>query len=97
MVPRHGFWLAFVPFPTALLGDYPLQRVPVVVYGSVMVMAGVSFTSMRYYAFYVGRLTAPGTDPQLMSEAMRKSVMNPLLHLIAVLLAWVDRRISLAF
>jgi hypothetical protein len=32
-----------------------------------------------------------------MSEAMRKSVMNPLLHLIAVLLAWVDTRISLAF
>jgi uncharacterized membrane protein len=91
------FWLASVPFPTALLGDYPLQRVAVVAYGGVMVMAGISFTTMRYYAFYVGRLTAPGTDPGLMRDAMRKSVMNPVLHLIAILLAWVDTRISLAF
>lgn len=88
-------WLATVPFPTALLGAYPHQRIAVVCYGAVMTLAGLSFTSMRYYAFYVGRLTHPGIDPELMRAAMRKSILNPVLHLIAVLLAWVSPTASL--
>jgi TMEM175 potassium channel family protein len=55
------FWLVAVPFPTALLGDYPLQRVSVICYGAVMTMAGVSFSSMRFYAFYVGSSLALGS------------------------------------
>ena len=89
------FWLASVPFPTSLLGDYPRQRLAVVCYGAVMTLAGVSFTTMRYYAFYVARLAVPGLDPGRMREAMRKSVLNPVLHLLAVLLAWVNPAISL--
>jgi uncharacterized membrane protein len=89
------FWLASVPFPTALLGDYPSQRTAVIVYGAVMAMAGVSFSSMRFYAFYVGKLTAAGIDPVLLRQAMLKSVMNPLLHFIAIGLAWVNTKIAL--
>jgi uncharacterized membrane protein len=90
-------WLATVPFPTALLGDYPRQRVAVICYGAVMTLAGISFSSMRYYSFYVGRLTGPEVDPKLMKRAMIKSVMNPILHLVAVALAWVNPVISIAF
>ncbi|HKE25433.1 MAG TPA: hypothetical protein VKB88_23905 [Bryobacteraceae bacterium] len=89
------FWLALVPFPTALLGDYPSQRVAVIVYGAVMAMAGVSFSSMRFYAFYDGKLTAAGIDPVLLRRAMLKSAMNPLLHFVAVRLAWVNTKIAL--
>jgi hypothetical protein len=51
------FWLAFIPFPTALLGDYPKERIAVIRYGAVTLLAGLSFSWMRYYAFFVGRLT----------------------------------------
>jgi uncharacterized membrane protein len=63
------FWLASVPFPTALLGDYPHERLAVVCYGAVMSMAGVSFSSMRFYAFYIGKLTVPGLDRKLLRRA----------------------------
>jgi uncharacterized membrane protein len=53
------FWLVSVPFPTALLGEYPDQRIAVVSYGVVMALAGLSFSSMRFYAFYVGQLQFP--------------------------------------
>src|SRR5215831_6863736 len=89
------FWLATIPFTTGLLGEYPLQRAAVVCYGAVMTLAGVSFTVMRYHAFYAGKLTIPGLDPHLMRGAMTRSILNPVLHLIAVLLAWVNPRISL--
>src|SRR5262249_24864982 len=69
------FWLATTPFTTALLGDYLRERAAVVCYGAVMTLAGVSFTSMRFYAFYVGKLTRPEVDRELMRRAMTKSVM----------------------
>src|SRR5215475_9153556 len=66
-------WLAFVPFPTALLGDYPGQRVAVVMYGTVMALAGMSFSWMRFYAFFLGKLVYPNIDRQLLRNAMLKS------------------------
>lgn len=90
------FWLASLPFPTALLGQYPNQRLAVVCYGAVMALAGLSFSSMRFYAFYVGELVVPNLDRFLLRRAMVKSALNPILHLIAVLLAWVNITLSLS-
>jgi len=56
------FWLVSVPLPTNLLGDYPHQRIAVVCYGAVMMLAGISFTSMRFYAFHAGKLGHPEID-----------------------------------
>jgi len=67
-----------------------------VAYGAVMAMAGLSFSAMRFYAFYIGKLTMPGIDPVLLRRAMTKSFMNPSLHLIAVSAAWVNPAVSLA-
>jgi uncharacterized membrane protein len=89
------FWLAFIPFPTALLGQYSNQHVAVVCYGAVMALAGLSFAFVRYYTFYIGKLLVPGLDRGLLKRAMIKSALNPLLHMIAVLLAWVSITISL--
>jgi uncharacterized membrane protein len=88
-------WLAFLPFPTALMGDFPGERIAVMGYGAVSTMAGVSFTLMRYYAFYVAKLVDENIDRQLLNSAMLKSILNPVLHCIAVLLALVDTRLSI--
>ena len=50
-------------FPLALLGDYPKERIAVICYGAVMLFAGLSFSWMRYYAFFIGgKLTYPDID-----------------------------------
>jgi len=76
-------WLAFIPFPTALMGDFPGVRLAVMCYGAVTTLAGVSFCLMRYYVFYVGKLVDERIDRRLLKLAMMRSVMNPVLHCIA--------------
>jgi len=59
-------------------------------------LAGISFTLMRYYAFYLAKLVDESIDRRLLDSAMLKSSLNPVLHSIAVLLAFVDTRLSFA-
>lgn len=89
-------WLAFIPFPTALLGDYPNQRIAVICYGTAMTFAGLSFSWMRYYSFFVAGLTKPGLPRNMMKLAMAKSLLNPVLHLFAILVAYISTRFAIA-
>ena len=89
-------WLAFIPFPTALMGDFPGERIAVMGYGTVSTLAGVSFTFMRYYAFYLAKLVDERIDRRLFKSAMLKSILNPILNSIAVLLTFVDTRLAIA-
>jgi len=88
-------WLAFIPFPTALLGDYPRERAAVMCYGGVMALAGLSFAWMRYYCFFMANLTHEELDRKLMRGAMIKSALNPVLHILAIVLALVSTRIAI--
>jgi uncharacterized membrane protein len=90
------FWLVFIPFPTAMLGDYPRERIAVMAYGAVMMFAGISFSWMRYYAFFIGKLAYPDIDHGLLRRAMLKSVSNPILHFLAIFLAFVNPGFSIA-
>ena len=90
-------WLAFIPFPTGLMGDYPSQRVAVMSYGVAVGVTGLSFSWMRYYAFFIGKLTHEGIDQGLLKGAMIKSALNPLLHFIAVLLALTSTKLAISF
>jgi uncharacterized membrane protein len=49
-------WIAFLPFPTGRLGNHPEQPVAVAVYGSVCAITCLSFSAMRWYASFRGRL-----------------------------------------
>jgi uncharacterized membrane protein len=88
-------WLAFIPFPAALMGDFPRVRLAVMLYGAVTTLAGISFCLLRYYACYVAKLVDQRIERQLLKMAMIRSVINPVLHAIAVFLAFVDTRLSI--
>ncbi len=77
------------------MGDYPNQRIAVMSYGAVMALTGLSFSWMRCYTFFDCRLTRDGIDRMLIKRAMLKSVLNPILHTIALLLALVDTRLAI--
>lgn len=88
-------WLAFIPFPTALLGDYPRERTAVMCYAVVMGLAGLSFSWMRYYSFFIADLALANLDRVLMRKAMIKSALNPILHCVALIIALKSTRIAI--
>lgn len=42
-------WCSFIPFPTAVLGDYPGNLTSIILYGVVMALMASGFSLMRYY------------------------------------------------
>src|SRR5512137_2415535 len=40
-------WTSFIPFPTALMGDYPGNRLAVAFYGLVMLLMSLGFVLLR--------------------------------------------------
>lgn len=83
-------WVSLIPFPTALLGDYPANRLAVTVYGVVMALMASTFSLMRWYAVRNDRILAEGTDHARFRQGTVLSVLfGPLPYLVGAGLAWL--------
>jgi len=90
-------WVCFVPFPTALIGDYPRNPLAVSFYGLVMSLLGLAFFIARMYGLRHRRLLKDEVD----RAAYKKSVVFAfffgfLFYVIAAALAWVHTYLSFA-
>jgi uncharacterized membrane protein len=89
------FFLAIVPFTTAVLGDHLDSSVAAFLYALNLGLAAASFTLMGYYVFFVGNLVPPAiTEVERRSE-WRRSWIGTLSYLAAAALAFVWVPISL--
>jgi uncharacterized membrane protein len=102
-VDRAALWLniltllcvAIIPFPTALLGEYPMETTPVVFYGATLAMVNLSGLLFWWYA----------TDPRLYTKSVltvraRKVVAMVhgapiLLYLLGIVLAFYSVAVAL--
>lgn len=90
-------WTSFIPFPTAVMGDYPGNITSVVLYGSVMALMAMSFTLMRWYVL---------RNPGLLEETMYirsfrqgtflSLLFGPLLYLAGIALSLIHPNVSFA-
>jgi uncharacterized membrane protein len=95
---RGLFWLnslflmclTFIPFPTALIGSFPQEKVSVIFYGVSMMATAVSFVAMKCYVFNE-RLTEDKTKPVLLYL-----IAGPLLYVMAVIFAMVNTWLAVA-
>jgi uncharacterized membrane protein len=73
-------WIAFLPFPTGLLGNRPGQPVAVALYGSICATTCLSFSAMRWYASFRGRLMKTGIGETKLRRDLQRSLFLPLLY-----------------
>ena len=81
--------LAFVPFPSGVIGVYPQTQRAVILCGAVMAVVGLTFTLLRWYATQVAHLADP-VDPMLLRAALCKSLASPIRYGLGTALAAVQ-------
>jgi uncharacterized membrane protein len=99
---RTLFWLnilflacvAFLPFPTALLGQYGRYRSAVIVYGLALAATGLVLDGMRAYATRGRRLVDPNLDEGVVRAGMRRNLTGPAAYLLAVLISLIPLHIG---
>lgn len=89
------FWLSLVPFPTAFIGDHPYASISSMLYGGVLFMAAVAFDLMVYHASKAD-LHHESYRKRFARRVRIKSYFGPALYLLAILMALVSVKISLA-
>lgn len=82
---RNAFlllWTSFIPFPTAVLGDYPNNKVSIVLYGTVMSLMALSFTLMRLYAISKNEVLEDAVNLEAFKRETKLSlIFGPLMYL----------------
>lgn len=89
------FFVCLIPFVTAFVAEYPLERAAVIAYGAVMLAcAAVSNWTFRYLAFGSGLLD--GTTGQSRRRCARAILAGPLAYAAAIAVAFVSVPVSIA-
>ena len=69
------FMIAIMPFPTAVLGAYGNNRMPIAFYQSMIALSSLAMFAMWWHASHGGRLIDPDLDPRLIRlNAIRQLV-----------------------
>ncbi len=85
------FWLSFVPFTTAWMGENHFASAPVAIYGVVLLMAAIA-----YYILQLCIIRHQGQD-SLVAAAVGsdlKGKVSPLAYVIAIPMAFVNSWVS---
>jgi uncharacterized membrane protein len=93
------FFLATIPFPTALMADYlghPAERVGILVYSGWFLATALFYNLLWRYAASGNRLIDPRADPEAVAGITRRFRLGPPAYGIAFILAFLNTRASLA-
>jgi uncharacterized membrane protein len=87
------FWLSLVPFATAWMGENHFSQWPVILYGFILLMAGVAYYILSQILIHmhgrnVALATAIGSD--------RKGKLSVIIYVFAIVFSFVHTWISMA-
>jgi uncharacterized membrane protein len=92
--------ISFLPFPTAVLGDYILDQTNQVTaatfYSVGLLLPAVSWTLMWLYACYGGRLVDHRLEPRVLRILTAKYVGSVVVYSIAVLVSLIAFKLGVA-
>jgi uncharacterized membrane protein len=80
--------ICFMPFPTALSGQYPASRPATLLLSATMFVTALAFSAMRWYATFHAGLVAKEDIP-LAKALFKRGLISPSLYLVSIALALV--------
>jgi uncharacterized membrane protein len=99
---RTALWLnilvlltvCIIPFPTALLGDYPFAITPIIFYGSTLATVNLSGALFWIYCTGNNRLSVPNLNPAFSKKVAMLHLSPLLLYITAIIFSFVSVWIS---
>ena len=79
---------SFIPFPTALMGEYSTNPLAVSLFGVVMAVNTLMFITL--HAYILKRLIKPELEGRYPPHILRKSFVGVFSYLVGVAVAWVS-------
>jgi TMEM175 potassium channel family protein len=79
--------VSFIPFPTSLLGRYPYQAGPIIIYGATLIASNLVGYIMILYVWYHPHLATAEFSKKYMQRHTPVYVVVNVLYLCAILLA----------
>jgi len=84
-------WTSFIPFPTALMGDYPENRLAVSLYGLVMLLMALGFVLLRLHMVRTPGLIQGHVDRSVFRRGTRFSILlGPVAYALGAGVAWIS-------
>ena len=88
--------IAFLPFPSGLLGEYGDERPVVSLYAGVLSITGLLSTAMWVYATHGRRLVEPDIDARIVRVLTLRALSVPVVFLISIGLAFFSPSLAMA-
>lgn len=76
--------VAFVPFPTSLLGEYGDYQLPVAVYAGTLALGRLMLTAIHWYSTRDGRLRDEPQNPTTVRFFLIRGLMIPAIFLLSI-------------
>lgn len=86
--------IAFIPFPTALIGEYGKLQPIVMFYGLTLSLTGIVYNALWFYVVRQYFWDHPQADRRFIYQASLWSIGYPIFYLIASLLSWSNTTLS---
>ena len=86
--------IAFIPFPTALIGEYGKLQPIVMFYGLTLSLTGIVYNILWFYVVHRYLWNHPQADRRFIYQASFWSIGYPILYLIASLLSLTNTTLS---
>jgi uncharacterized membrane protein len=81
-------FVAFVPFPTALLGEYGNHQLPVAVYATTLAVGRLLLTSIQWYSVRHDRLLDEPQDPSTVRFLLIRGLTIPAIFLLTIVISF---------
>jgi uncharacterized membrane protein len=87
--------VAFVPFPTALLGEYGNHQLPVAIYAATLAVGRLLLTAIHWYSTRNERLLGEPQDPATMRFFLIRGLTIPAIFLLSIAISFFSVRAAI--
>jgi uncharacterized membrane protein len=87
--------VAFVPFPTSLLGEYGDHQLPVAIYAATLAVGRLLLTTIPWYSTRNDRLLGEPQDPATVRFFLIRGLTIPVIFLLSIVISFFSVSVAI--